>query len=1347
MHKRLLLATALCVAFGANAQTRSFWSTISEPQTNNERYIIPAKYRTLSLNFEAMKSKLGDAPMEFTEQARQGTFVVELPMPNGAFARFQVEESPVMHPDLAAKYPDIKTYRGYGLDDGTATLRMDVTPVGFHAMILSAYHSPVFIDPYQKGDLDHYISYFKDDYVEAQRNKANSYWECRTNEEMDASVKKQIEELIASGEGLNTGPQLRTYRLACTATRSYTNFHGSVANASAAIAVTVNRVTGVYERDLAVRMVLIPNNDTLILTNASSPYPFTSENPSSTMLNQNQAFIDGRIGSANYDIGHVVSTGDGGIAGLGVVCRAGQKARGATGRPQPVGDPFDIDYVAHEMGHQFGANHTQNQNCNRVASAAYEPGSASTIMGYAGICPPDLQNNSDDYFHVHSIIEMRSYIAGAGGTCPVVTNTGNTQPTVSFGANGFSIPIQTPFTITGSGSDPDGDTLTYCWEQYDLGPAGAPSATATQGPVFRSLLPTLSPSRTFPRLQNLLNNTTNIGETFPTVSRALNFRLTVRDGRGGVNFTQNLYNVNTVASAGPFVVTNPNTATVEWRATERRAVTWNVANTNVTPVNCQSVNILLSTDGGVTFPIVLAQNRPNTGIDSITVPFVITNTARIKVEAADNIFFDISNANFRILRPLTDVDMSAISVAPRITPPINNAPNTVVVTVRNEGLNTANSYDVTWSLDGVAQATRTITRPLASVATDTIQFAWQNPTTGVRQLRAWTSIAGDTIPINDTASASVNVLLDFQDIGVTSIGQIGTIIATLPTTLTVNTRSFGTLPVPNYQIGWSVNNVPQTPIQVNRPLPATNSTDTVQIAWIPTGSGQTQLRAWTILPADTVRTNDTATITRNVLPAYQDIGTTQIVPQFSLASGFPNVLTVTTRNFGTLPVSSYDVAWSLNGVLQETRTISRSLNRLQNDTVRFAWANPPAGTQTVRAWTTLSTDTVATNDTTTTNLNVILSFVDGRVVSVTTLNQPREADANRVIVRVRNAGTVDFLSYDASWLIDGNLQETRTINRQLSVNQEDTVQFNWQSPQGGLRVLTGRITVAGDTVATNDTLSTTVNVLPLAPPLAKWSSGFEETTFPPAGWLSFAPQGQQNWTRSSSSIYQIFGNAVALVRAELNAALRNDAWLVSPRTQVLNTSTLSFWAKRATLGGQFRQDTLRVRVSTSGAGPLNYGEPIATILPTTETAGQRYQINLSQFQNQNIYIGFHYNEKAQAILILDSVSVDTASLSAQPISSLNERPREYVLEQNYPNPFNPSTMIRYQLSANSSVKLEVFDMVGRRVALLVNAEQAAGRYEVNFNAANLSSGVYFYRLQASSPQGSYTKMMKMLLVK
>ncbi|MDW8436664.1 MAG: M12 family metallo-peptidase [Chloroherpetonaceae bacterium] len=1347
MHRHSLITALLLLTFAsAAAQTRSYWQDVSAVESRGERFIEPARYRLLALDFDAMKAKLADAPMEFTAEAKRGTFVIELPMPDGSFEKFQVEESPVMHPDLARKHPDVKTYRGYGIDDGTATLRMDVTPLGFHAMILSAKHSAVFIDPYQRGDLEHYISYYKKDFIEAQRGKASSYWECRTNEQMEESVKKQIEELIKSGELPRTGPQLRTYRLACTATRSYTNFFGSVAAASAALAVTVNRVTGVYERDLAVRMVLIPNNDTLILTNATNPYPFTSDNPSSTMLTQNQTFIDDRIGSANYDIGHVVSTGDGGIAGLGVVCRAGNKARGATGRPQPVGDPFDIDYVAHEIGHQFGANHTQNNNCNRVASAAYEPGSASTIMGYAGICPPDLQPNSDDYFHVHSIIEMRAYIAGAGGQCPQITNTGNAQPVATVGASGFSIPIQTPFTITGSGTDADNDTLTYCWEQYDLGPAGPPSPTATQGPLFRSFQPSLSSSRTFPRQQDLLNNTTNIGETFPTVSRALNFRLTVRDRRGGVDYSTNLYTVNVVASAGPFRVTNPNTASVEWRATERRAVTWNVANTNVAPVNCQNVNIRLSTDGGVTFPILLAQNTPNDGLDSITVPFAITNAARIRVEAADNIFFDISDFNFRILRPLTDVDMSAVSIAPRVTPVVNNVPNTVVVTVRNEGLNVANNYSVTWAVDDSVLATRVITRPLASVATDTVQFPWQNPRTGLRQLRAWTSIANDTIPINDTARASVNVLVDFQDIGVTGIGQVGTIIATLPTTLTVSTRSFGTLAVPNYQVGWSVNNVPQTPIQVNRPLSNAGATDTVQITWIPTTSGLNTIRAWTILAADTVRTNDTATITRTVLPAYQDMGATQIAAQSSLLSGFPNVLVVTTRNFGTLTVPSYNVSWSLNGVTQETRTINRPLNRNQTDTARFAWANPPAGSQTVRAWTTLAADTVRSNDTTTQVFNVILSYFDGRVVSVSTLNPPREADANRVTIRVRNAGTVNFASYNASWLIDGNLQQTRTINRPLSVNQEDTVQFDWASPQPGTRILTGRIQVSGDTVATNDTLSVTVNVIPLATPIARWSTGFEETNFPPADWLTYSPPGQQSWTRSTSSAYRIFGNAVALVRAELTPTIRNDAWLVSPRTRVFGSSRLVFWAKRATLGGQFRQDTLRVRISTTGAGPLNYGAPIASILPTTDAAGQRYQLDLGSFQNQNIFIGFHYNEQGQGILILDSVSVDTASLST-PINSIAERPREYGLEQNYPNPFNPSTIIRYQLPAMSAVKLEVFDMVGRRVALLVDGEQDAGRYETLFDASALSSGIYFYRLQARSAQSSYSKVMKMLLVK
>ena len=555
-----------------------------------------------------------------------------------------------MEPALAAKFPELKTYIGYGLTEGIFNVRFDLTPSGFHAMIRTL-DGTFYIDPYSQGNIINYISYYKKNYQPLISNP----FICE-GPEIEIEIAEEIRNLVSNGFEYRIGENLRTYRLALAATGEYTAFHGGTVTAGMnAVVVAMNRVNQIYENEVAVRMILIANNDTLIYTNAGTdPY---SNNNGSAMLSQNQSNLDAVIGNANYDIGHVFSTGGGGIAGLGVVCRTGQKAWGVTGLPNPIGDPFYVDYVAHEMGHQYGGNHSFNGNAgacgggNGNPSTAYEPGSGSTIMAYAGICGShNLQNFSDDYFHGISIDEIVAYTTVSfGNSCPVITATGNNAPVVTVPTGGFAIPINTPFSLTGSATDPNGDPLTYCWEEFDLGPAGHPNTPSGNAPIFRSFDPVTSTSRTFPKLSNIINNTQTIGEILPSYSRNLTFRLTSRDNRiggGGVGKSSNLA-FTVTSTAGPFLVTSPNTA-VNWPALSNQTITWNVANTNTAPVNCALVNILLSTDGGQTFPITIVSNTANDGIEDVVISNNQTTTARIEIKAADNIFFDMSNTNFTI---------------------------------------------------------------------------------------------------------------------------------------------------------------------------------------------------------------------------------------------------------------------------------------------------------------------------------------------------------------------------------------------------------------------------------------------------------------------------------------------------------------------------------------------------------------------------------------------------------------------------------------------------------------------------------------------------------------------------
>lgn len=639
-----ILFASMVLAFNgqAKAQVGGYWQDIQQSRisTLGERVIIPEKYRTLTLNTEEIKRVLYSAPQEKNIPAMISGTIINLPLPDGKTGRFRISESPVMEDALSAKYADIKTYTGQGIDDVYATIKLDITPLGFHAMILTAGNT-IFIDPYAKGDILHYISYYKTDFIPKDRN-----FSCETVNDIQKNNFQNGNSPLLEG-------QLRTYRVAIGATGEYTIYHGGTVSAGmAAIATALNRVNGVYEKEVSVRMILVSNNDLIVFTNAATD-PYTNNN-GEVMLSQNQTTCDNIIGSANYDIGHVFSTGGGGIAQLGCVCFNGYKAQGVTGLPSPTGDPFYIDYVAHEMGHQYDGNHSFNcttGSCgggNRNASTAYEPGSGSTIMAYAGICSPNnLQNNSDAYFVAKNLDEIINFTNGT--SCAVVTATGNLNPVVTVPAGGQTIPKSTPFVLTGSATDGNNDPLTYCWEQYDIGPAGNWNAPTGNAPLFRSFSPITNGTRTFPKLSSLLNNAQIIGEILPTYSRNMNFVLVARDnkaGGGGVGFEYTSYAVT--ASAGPFLVTSPNTA-VTLNANQPQTITWDVANTNIAPVNCANVNIKLSRDGGVTYPTVLASNTLNDGSETVMLPQDSSSTARIKVEAADNIFFDISNTNFSIV--------------------------------------------------------------------------------------------------------------------------------------------------------------------------------------------------------------------------------------------------------------------------------------------------------------------------------------------------------------------------------------------------------------------------------------------------------------------------------------------------------------------------------------------------------------------------------------------------------------------------------------------------------------------------------------------------------------------------
>ena len=655
------------VATTESTSPDDLWTPLNAIGLHHARTKQPG-VRRFSLNKTLGTRLLRLGPPEFKRRGRTQQSLMTLPMPDGSFQKFAISESPIVEAALAARFPRIKTYRGQGIDDRSATTRFSVTPLGLHAIVLSA-QGTVFITPAGEGDGNVYLSY------QQQSNQSTSML-CSTIEtdakNLSTSAKQFQIDAVASSN--SNGRFLKTYRLAVAATAEYTQTYGggTVAGGLAAITTTINLVNAIFERDLGIRLTLVANETNIIFTNSATD-GFSSDDINA-IQNQNQGIVDTRIGAANYDVGLVI---DGhpfaspgrfffqGRADTASVCINGRKARCST-----VFRGLQPDYantvqtVAHELGHQFGASHTFNgtttSDClnGRVAATAYEPGTGSTIMayrgnvtpagGYAEVCGAEDLRSTDLYFHVASIAQIVNYTtSGSGATCAGIMDTGNNPPEVDAGAN-YTIPRGTPFTLTANGSDAEGDQLTYCWEELDLGTASPPSTDDGTRPIFRSFVPVTSPARTFPKLPDILSGIPTFGESLPVTTRAMNFRVTVRDNHsGGGAVSTDAMLLNVTSASGPFVITQPFLGTT-WTGGTRQTVTWNVAGTSDAPVSCDKVAILLSVDGGNTFPTVLATEVPNNGSASITVPNIATGAARVKVQAVGNIFFNISNSNFSI---------------------------------------------------------------------------------------------------------------------------------------------------------------------------------------------------------------------------------------------------------------------------------------------------------------------------------------------------------------------------------------------------------------------------------------------------------------------------------------------------------------------------------------------------------------------------------------------------------------------------------------------------------------------------------------------------------------------------
>lgn len=654
MKRILLFSFAVFLSvFSAEAQTENAWKPIKgtniAASKNASRPTFPTEFKLFQLDLASMKQVLNLAPDRFTKGARG--VVVTFPNADGNLERFEVFEASNFDAALQSQFPQIRAYAGTGIDDRNAQIRFSISPEGMQTMVFRTDRRNEFMELYAAEGNIHAV-------YSSSRNKGDIPFTCSTDD------KKMYSELRSSVASKSSSGKFLNFRLAMSCTGEYAAYHGGTqAAVLTAFNNTMTRVNGVFEKDLSIHMTMIANTTSVIyLNSATDPYGNTDANYNANL----QTTLTNVIGEANYDIGHLVSAiGNNGNAGcIGCVCDNG-KGSGFTTSTVPIGDNFDIDFVAHEMGHQFGGTHSFS-NSNEGSGTNVEVGSGVTVMGYAGITSYDTHLHSIDVFHASNISQIQNNMASK--TCPTETILTHGAPVVNAGLN-YTIPKSTPFQLIGSATDPNGDTLNYTWEQNDDG-AGQTNANSgarankPTGPNWVNYIPTATASRYFPRLSSVIANQATtagldvVAEALSSVARTLTFRLTARDNNvlgGQTGYDDMIVTVN--ATAGPFSVLTPNTA-VSWQTGTNQTVTWDVSGTTANNVNAAYVDIYLSTDGGNTYPILLANKVPNDGSETITVPNNVGTTNRIMVKGNNHIFFDISNANFTITAPASTFAVS-----------------------------------------------------------------------------------------------------------------------------------------------------------------------------------------------------------------------------------------------------------------------------------------------------------------------------------------------------------------------------------------------------------------------------------------------------------------------------------------------------------------------------------------------------------------------------------------------------------------------------------------------------------------------------------------------------------------